>query len=80
MAKQIVNMSGVDKSIRTFLAALIVVCLSVTIVGSAIAGVQVVTIIYRAIVVYLILYAISGIIKRYWASLSFLQQEKTGKK
>ena len=64
-----------DLTIRRFLAGIILVCLIVTIIGSALAGAQVITIIYRCFAVYAILFILSSIIRRYWISICQLRQE-----
>ena len=70
-----ISIKAQDLSIRRFLAGLMLVCLVVTIIGSALAGAQVITIIYRCFAVYAILFVFSSIIRRYWISICQIRQE-----
>ena len=64
-----------DRPLRQFLNGLIICCIIVTIVASALAGARIITIVYRSTAVYLILWLVGSIIKRYWANVSYLRQE-----
>ena len=64
-----------DLPLRQFLTGLMICCITVTIVASALAGARVITILYRSILVYGTLWLVGSIIKRYWGNISYLRQE-----
>ncbi len=62
--------------LNNFIAGLTILSILITIIASAIAEARIITICYRATLIFLILWAVGSIVKRYWKSIIIGSKDK----